>query len=70
MITEVGRMDNNREDICIICNRKTDEGYYLYTSYICCVCEKDMLETEPHEEKYQYYINKLKATKPKTKMLS
>ncbi|TXL63419.1 sigma factor G inhibitor Gin [Cerasibacillus terrae] len=45
---------------CGICDERKERGIHLYTMYICCDCEHQMIHTEPSEEKYRYYIQKLK----------
>ncbi|WP_249872237.1 sigma factor G inhibitor Gin [Oceanobacillus saliphilus] len=51
---------------CGICEEKKAKGIHLYTMFICTDCEYNMIHTEPREEKYNYYLHKLKnITKPK-----
>jgi hypothetical protein len=51
---------------CGICEEEKARGIHLYTTFICTECEHNMIHTEPREEKYNYYVRKLKnATKPK-----
>lgn len=45
---------------CIVCDEKKEEGIYLYAVFICASCEHNIIHTEPREEKYQYYVQKLK----------
>ncbi|MEW9675329.1 sigma factor G inhibitor Gin [Lentibacillus sp. L22] len=45
---------------CGICEEEKDKGIHLYNLFICCECEHNMIHTEPREEKYQYYLQKLK----------
>jgi len=45
---------------CVICDERKEKGIYLYTSFICTECEYNMIHTEPREEKYNYYVKKLK----------
>jgi len=54
------------EDSCIICSEQKREGIYLYTSFICTECEREIVQTETNEPGYKYYVEKLKAVnKPK-----
>jgi hypothetical protein len=60
---EVGKM-NNQETIvksCQICNEMKVKGITLYTTFICSECEKEMIQTEPGDEKYQFFIEKLRV---------
>jgi len=45
---------------CGICEEEKERGIYLYNLFICDECERNMIHTEPREEKYQYYLRKLK----------
>lgn len=48
------------KDKCGICEESKARGIYLYNLFICIECEHNMIHTEPREEKYQYYLQKLK----------
>ncbi|MFC3041005.1 sigma factor G inhibitor Gin [Virgibacillus xinjiangensis] len=51
---------------CGICEEEKEMGIHLYTMFICRECEKNIIHTEPREEKYNYYLRKLKnISKPK-----
>ncbi|SHG70980.1 sigma factor G inhibitor Gin [Ornithinibacillus halophilus] len=51
---------------CGICEDRKEKGIHLYNMFICLDCEHNMIHTEPREEKYQYYLQKLKnINKPK-----
>lgn len=45
---------------CGICEEEKESGIHLYNLFICCECERNMIHTEPREEKYNYYLRKLK----------
>lgn len=45
---------------CGICEERKASGIHLYTMFICTECEYNMIHTEPREEKYNYYLKKLK----------
>jgi hypothetical protein len=45
---------------CGICEEEKAKGIHLYTMFICTDCEYNMIHTEPREEKYNYYLRKLK----------
>lgn len=47
-------------ETCGICDEEKTEGYYLYKMYICTACEQKLIRTDPTDERYQYYIRKLK----------
>lgn len=45
---------------CIICEEEKQAGIHLYLLFICTDCEHNMIYTEPRDEKYNYYVKKLK----------
>lgn len=47
---------------CGICEEKKEQekGIQVYRLFICHECEYNMIHTEPREEKYTYYLRKLK----------
>jgi len=47
-------------DQCVICEEKKAEGIFLYTIFICTQCEYNIIHTNVREEKYNYYVKKLK----------
>lgn len=53
-------MSINKKHKCGICEEQKQEGIYIYRLFICAACERNMIHTEPREEKYQYYLEKLK----------
>lgn len=48
---------------CIICHEYKENGIHLYTSFICVECEREIIDTNTNEPKYQYFIEKLKKVK-------
>lgn len=47
-------------EMCGICEEEKEQGIHLYKLFICSECEWNMIHTEPKEEKYRYYLKKLK----------
>ncbi|WP_331000871.1 sigma factor G inhibitor Gin [Radiobacillus kanasensis] len=47
-------------ETCGICEQEKTKGIHLYTLFVCSECEQDMIQTEPNDEKYKYYLKKLK----------
>ncbi|MBM7573124.1 sigma factor G inhibitor Gin [Aquibacillus albus] len=54
------------KEICGICNEDKDKGIHLYNLFICSDCEQKIVQTEPKEEKYKHYVNKLKRVNQPT----
>lgn len=59
---------NNKDSVgetCVICGNIKSKGIHLYTHFICCDCESEMVSTDTSEEKYKYYLYQLrKVTQP------
>lgn len=56
-----GEMDPiKKREHCGICEEEKEKGIQLYRLFICDECEHNMIHTEPREEKYTYYLKKLK----------
>jgi hypothetical protein len=47
-------------ETCIICEQPKEKGIHLYTKFICCDCEKDMIQTDTDNPKYRFYLKQLK----------
>lgn len=57
----------NVSALCIICDEEKEHGIRIFSLFICAVCEQNMRLTEPEDENYHYYIEKLKkVTVPKS----
>lgn len=53
-------MEARTFDRCGICEEEKEKGIHIYRLFICHECERNMIHTEPKEEKYRYYLRKLK----------
>ncbi|WP_188207388.1 sigma factor G inhibitor Gin [Alkalibacillus aidingensis] len=54
-------MDQQSMKRCQICDEWKQEGINLFVSFICTSCEKEMLKTDPEDEMYQFYIDRMKS---------
>ncbi|AVD54696.1 carnitine--CoA ligase [Heyndrickxia coagulans] len=48
-------------EMCIVCEKLKHNGIYLYTSFICSDCEKEMVRTDTGDPRYSYFVRQLKA---------
>lgn len=53
-------MRQGKLSVCGICEEEKNKGILVYRLFICDECERNMIHTEPKEEKYRYYLKKLK----------
>lgn len=53
--------DRNLElKICIICGLKKYDGIKIHSGFICDACEEEIVHTEVSNEKYPFFIKKMK----------
>ncbi|KAB7704332.1 hypothetical protein F9802_18120 [Bacillus aerolatus] len=45
---------------CMVCEEEKKEGMYVYTAFICWECEREIVQTEPEEERYADLVAKLR----------
>lgn len=45
---------------CIVCEEEKQLGIHLYLSFICTDCEIKMIHTEPRDQLYDFYVERLK----------
>jgi len=48
-------------EMCGVCEKEKDRGIHLYNMFICYECEKEIIQTEPSEQKYHYFLKKLRS---------
>lgn len=46
---------------CVICDESHANGIYLHKLFICTPCEHNIIHTDAREQKYDYYVHKLKS---------
>ncbi|PKG22452.1 sigma factor G inhibitor Gin [Niallia nealsonii] len=47
-------------ETCLICEKQKALGIHLYHSFICLDCEMDIINTKTNDQKYQFYVRRLK----------
>ncbi|GEL78283.1 sigma factor G inhibitor Gin [Tenuibacillus multivorans] len=62
-------MESKSMKQCKICEEWKTEGIYLFISFICSNCEKEILETDPTDERYQYYVDRLRRSQAPKNLL-
>jgi len=47
---------------CIICGcqKEKEDGIYIVSEFICKSCEMEMVQTDVKDDKYPYFINRMK----------
>lgn len=52
--------EGKENKICIICEKEKQEGYFLLHSFICSHCEQQIVQTEPDDPLYLFYVRQLR----------
>ncbi|WP_017185074.1 sigma factor G inhibitor Gin [Alkalibacillus haloalkaliphilus] len=45
---------------CQICGEWKQDGIHVLSSFICKGCEREIVNTNPDDERYQYFVDRLK----------
>jgi len=53
-------MDEHAHHTCIICGEHKMEGIHIVSEFICDACEAEMVHTDVQEEKYHFFIHRMK----------
>lgn len=48
-------------EVCIICGETGKNGITIISGFICEDCEAEMVRTDVQDEKYPFFIHRLKA---------
>lgn len=49
--------DNNP---CIVCGMVHSEGITVWRAFICRCCEREMVRTDVHDDRYRYFVQRLR----------
>lgn len=53
-------MEEQKEQVCIICGGTGREGITIVSEFICDSCETEMVRTDVQDAKYPFFIHQLK----------
>lgn len=53
-------MEEQKEKICIICGQARTEGITIVSEFICEACETEIVRTDVKDDKYPFFIHRLK----------
>ncbi|WP_420864509.1 sigma factor G inhibitor Gin [Anoxybacillus gonensis] len=48
------------KETCIVCNGQNKKGIHIFHHFICMDCHNDLIQTETNDEKYKFYVDRLK----------
>jgi len=52
---------NHQKKICVMCGHKEKDGIMVQQGFICDDCANEIVHTEVEDEKYAFFIEKMKA---------
>jgi len=52
---------NNELKVCVMCGHKKNEGIMIHSGFICEECEYEIVHTDVSDEKYPYFIQRMKT---------
>lgn len=52
---------NNELKVCVMCGFEKDEGIIIHSGFICEECEFEIVHTDVTDEKYLYFIKRMKT---------
>jgi hypothetical protein len=58
--TEKQEKQHNQKPECVVCSARTEEGIFIFDHFICRPCEAEMVETDVDEQKYAYFIARMR----------
>ncbi|MBP1932424.1 sigma factor G inhibitor Gin [Ammoniphilus resinae] len=48
------------EKCCIVCGQKQVEGIAIWKAFICQSCEQEMVQTDVLDDKYPFFVERMK----------
>nr|WP_084279228.1 sigma factor G inhibitor Gin [Anoxybacillus tepidamans] len=47
-------------ETCIVCEQLKKQGIRIYTKFLCIDCEREIVQTDVHDPRYQFYLQQLR----------
>ncbi|MGZ0084089.1 sigma factor G inhibitor Gin [Caldibacillus thermoamylovorans] len=51
---------NQREAVCLVCEQEKKEGISLFGHFLCLDCNKAIVQTDPDDPNYSFYVQQLR----------
>ncbi|AST08048.1 inhibitor of sigma-G, Gin family protein [Anoxybacillus flavithermus] len=48
------------KETCIVCDEQNKKGIHVFHHFICMDCHNNLIQTETNDEKYKFYVDRLK----------
>ncbi|WP_018131808.1 sigma factor G inhibitor Gin [Effusibacillus pohliae] len=52
--------ENPQSNVCIVCREQKPQGIRIWGQFVCLSCERDIVQTDVEDEKYPFYIERMK----------
>ncbi|GAX88700.1 sigma factor G inhibitor Gin [Effusibacillus lacus] len=52
--------DTPETHVCIVCREPKTSGIRIWDQFVCAACEREIVQTDVEDEKYDFYIERLK----------
>lgn len=49
-----------KQSTCIVCGKQSADGINIWHNFICRPCEGEMVGTQVQDEKYHYFVKKMR----------
>ncbi len=53
-------MSEEKKNCCIVCGNMTSSGIHICEEWICIDCENEIVQTDVGDEKYPFFIHRLR----------
>lgn len=53
-------MEEQKDNVCIICRESKPEGIVIVSEFICDDCEAEIVRTDVQDAKYPFFIHQMK----------
>lgn len=59
----------HKGETCIICEKIRMSGIHIFDQFICNDCENTLIRTDTDDDRYKYYLKKMRKVNPYQKEL-
>ncbi|MFC4768512.1 sigma factor G inhibitor Gin [Effusibacillus consociatus] len=53
--------ESSQTRVCIVCREPKSEGIRIWEQFVCVSCEREIVQTDVEDEKYPFYIERMKG---------
>ena len=56
----MNQQNDMNKSICVMCGHRKQHGIVIHSGFICDECEYEIVHTEVNDEKYPFFIKRMK----------